>query len=1314
MRPQGTSNLLLLICAGWLFISTSAFTQSQAVHPRIISPVDESQLITLKGNTHPLARAEFDRGPAPADLPMQRMLLVLKRGSEQEATLQKLLDDQQDKVSPNFHKWLTPEDFGQQFGPADQDIQTITSWLQSHGFEVERVSKGHTVIEFSGNAAQVQEAFHAAIHKFTLNGEDHWANASDPQIPAALAPVIGGVLSFNNFRSRPLYHNLGVVSRSKATGTFTPAQPLFTIPDSNGCGVQTSNCYGVGPYDFATIYNVLPLWTSAPAINGTGQTIAIVGETDINPQDVTDFRTFFGLPAPNLQVIHDGPAPGILQDGEETESDLDVEWSGAVAPGATIDFVVAESTETTQGIHLSALYIIDNNLAPVVSESYGQCELYLGAAGNQFFNQLWQQAAAQGITVMIASGDQGSAVCDRADTPAPTPAKNGLEVSGYSSTPYNVAVGGTDFTDLTNATTYWNATNNSTTQASANSYIPESTWNDSCTNSVFGTLLGYTTNPETNCNNPRLVNFVGTFGGSGGKSSCISSDGQNPSSCSAGYPKPSWQSSLTPNDGARDVPDVSLFAAVGLAGSFYVICEADQSGAACNPNAPTADFLGVGGTSASAPAFAGIMALVNQQTGSRQGNANYVLYKLAAQQPSAFHDVTTGTIAMPCQTGSPNCTTSTPGDAYGVLSGYNATAGYDLATGLGSVNAFNLVTKWSSVTLAPSVTTLSSLTPTTITHGQPVSVDVGVAPQSGTGTPAGTVALVGGATGSVTDFDSHTLTGGAATWTTSLLPGGSYNVTAHYPGDGNYSSSDSATGVPVIVNKESSKVALGLVTFDLSGHVLSSNATTAIYGSPYILRVGVTGTTCSSNSLGQAGCPTGNVTLTDNGSPLDAGTYALNSLGYAEDQPIQLPGGSHSLQVGYPGDNSFIASTATTAIGITPANTTIATPSVAAASVGTPVQLNTTIQASSTGLAPTGTVTFFANGTAISGTPAYSSTPGTGSGTATLSASLTSSSSPFSVSGGYTITATYSGDTNYAGATSTGTTVQVKYPTPSLTIQVSTFTPTAGSSVTFTARVGGLSTTVGPTGTVSYSGTLGPITSPVTYSTVTDANGYLDLQAVITFTPTASDGFNVSYSGDANYPATFVYTGPINVMGTDFSLSFIGPSTMTMSAGDSSLLTNLGVSVQTGAAPVTFSSTPCTGLPAEATCSVYPTSNLYTTMAQVSVVTMGPHTLARPSSGTADLLRWESGFAVGLVGIFLIGGAVRKRCGTALLSIILVASLVAMISCGGGSSNADGGGGGGGGGGATDPGTPKGTYTITVTATSGTITHTANFQLVVQ
>ena len=361
---------------------------AQQIQPRplIVSPIDESRVVTLRGNVHPLAQPMFDMGAAPPDLPMNRMMLVLKHDPMQDYVVRKLIDDQQDKNSPNYHKWLTPSEFGAQFGASDQDVQLITGWLQSHGFQINRVSNGRTVIEFSGVEGQVEQAFHTQIHQFALpNGEQHWANSSDPQIPAALAPAVEGIQALNNFKAQHFAHVAGVVSRDKSTGQFSSSSPLFTL--TGNCGVQ-SHCYAVGPYDFAKIYNIAPSWSATPPIDGTGQTIAIVGETDINPQDIADFRNFFGLPpygqsgGPSLNIIHNGPVPGILNDGEETESDLDVEWSGAVAKGASVDFVVSQTTETSLGINLSALYIVDNNLAPVMSESYGFCELFLGTAGN--------------------------------------------------------------------------------------------------------------------------------------------------------------------------------------------------------------------------------------------------------------------------------------------------------------------------------------------------------------------------------------------------------------------------------------------------------------------------------------------------------------------------------------------------------------------------------------------------------------------------------------------------------------------------------------------------------------------------------------------------------------------------------------------------------------------------------------------------------------------------------------------------------------------------------------------------------------------
>ena len=604
----------MLLCAlsVLLLVTPSAHAQKSGVPARIKESVDDTRTVKLQGNVHPNARPENDRGAVADSQPMQRMLLLLQRSSEQEATLRQLLDSQQSKASANYHTWLTPEQFGKQFGPADADMQAVTDWLNRQGFSVAKVSPGRTTIEFSGNSGQVRNAFHTEIHKFEVNGEEHFANVRDPEIPAALSPAVAGVVSLHNFPKRAHQRRVGNFQRDLQSGAV---RPLFTYTDSNG------TFYGVGPGDFAKIYNI-------PAgADGSGQTIAIVGQSNINIQDIRDFRSIFGLPANDPTIILNGPDPGLVN-GDEGESDLDVEYAGAVAPKAKILFVVSEPTQSnplqvSAGIDLSAVYIVDNNLASVMSESYGECEALLGASGNQFYNAVWQQAAAQGITVVISAGDSGSAGCDSSQVG--NSATFGIAVSGIASTPYNVAMGGTDFNQFGNFSTYWNPGNDAS-QASAKGYIPETPWNDS----------------QCAANYPAACTAPNSQGGdlsagSGGPSNCTNPSGTFPNvTCSGGVPLPAFQTGFPAITGTtRQVPDVSLFSGDGFNGSFYVVCQSDQ-----NPNNAPCDlatsatsgvhnFQGVGGTSGATPTFAAIMALVNQAHG-KQGNPNYVLYGLAA------------------------------------------------------------------------------------------------------------------------------------------------------------------------------------------------------------------------------------------------------------------------------------------------------------------------------------------------------------------------------------------------------------------------------------------------------------------------------------------------------------------------------------------------------------------------------------------------------------------------------------------------------------------------------------------------------------
>lgn len=1282
-------------------LSPVSRAQSGNQQPLITQAIDETKLTALAGNTHPLARPEFDHGAAPANLAMQRMLLVLRRSSAQETALEALLEEQQDKASPNFHKWLTPNEFGEQFGASTQDAQTVISWLEGHGFQISGVSNGRGVIEFSGTEQEVQQAFHTSIHSYVVNGGQYWANASDPQIPSALAPVVVGIDSLNNFGRKAAHHLAGITARQMA-GEWTKSQPALTYQ----CGYNYNNgspiyCNALGPYDFAAIYNVLPLWTASPAINGTGESIAIIGRSNINLQDVSAFQSLFGLGNNPPKVILDGPDPGLVP-GDETEADLDVEWSGGIAQGATIMLVVSESTETTDGVDLSAEYAVDNNLAPILSESFGSCELDMGTSGNRFYKNLWEQAAAEGISVFVSTGDQGSAGCDFFQGTTPQAAREGLQVNGIASTPYDVGVGGTDFNDFFNELTYWNTTNNSTTQQSAKGYIPETTWNDSCTNAIFG-QIGYSTNAEANCNNYyELAGTVDTIGGSGGMSGCTNPSGSSPLTCAGGYGKPPWQTaSGVPNDGKRDLPDVSLFASNGFVDNAYAMCEFDVL-AACNAN----DVLQIGGTSASSPAFAGLMALVDQKAGGREGNPNFVFYKLAQKQAGmscnsstgpastcVFNDVTSGTIAMPCVNGSPNCTTAISIDQYGVLSGYSTAAGYDLATGLGSVNANNLVNNWNTVKFTPSSTTLTlnGGSAVNIVHGSAISLNVAVSPTSPLAT--GDVSLIATQGNNSYGFDTLTLANGSASGSTNMLPGGtSYAVKAHYEGDVNYGGSDS-NAVTVTVTPESSKTALRLLTFDpTSGQEINPNATSVVYGSPYLLRADVTnssGTDCSAGgrSLPSYACPTGNVAITDNGTALGSAGFGLNSAGYTEDQTVQLTGGSHTLSGSYSGDNSYSASSGTDAVTVTPAPTTTtmtypfnANPSQIIV-IGTQFQVSTQTQAQSSGAAPTGTVTLYDGGTQLSTTVSTSgfTTPPS---TATLNGfAYTTMADP---SGPHVLTAKYGGDANYNGSTSAGVTVDAVYPV-NMTASTSPSNVIFGNNATITAIVDTTNptsnATLKPTGTFTFNG----ISSPVTVTTSQDASGNWELQGSVTFAPQNGNYVYVNYSGDSNYESS-VAIAAVNLTIPDFSISAAAaPLAITAGQTGTETLTITPTTSYTSTVQLSCANFNMPG----ATCAISPSSvtlsNSTAATATLTITTTGPSSTTSARTIPVKLHRmliplgreewWSLSLLAGLAALLLILLPGRRDLRRVAWGFGMACVLSFVMGCGGGASANNGGGG---------------------------------------
>ena len=670
---------------------------------RVTGPIDNSRRVRLHGHLHPKADPQSDQGEVDASLKLPYVTLVLKPSASQQADLDRFLAQLQDPSSPDYHHWLTPEQYADRFGTSQDDIDKLVAWLQSQNFAVASVARGRNAVSFSGSAADVERAFGTRIHRYQVNGKRHFANAVEPSIPAAFQNIVTGIHGLTDFRMHP--------PKRRAVSNYTSGR---------------GNHY-LGPEDIATVYNVKPLYDAG--IDGTGQRIAVAGQSAVDVSDIEYYRSFFNLPAhdPTMTLVPGSRDPGTVS-GDVDEASLDLELAGAVARNASIVYVYA--TDVMNAVQ----YAIDQNVAPVLSVSYGACEAETSPS-DALTMQTWaRQANAQGITWFAASGDAGGADCYGGGGFRQSA---GLSVDLPAGIPEVTGVGGTEFDEGSGS--YWNDTNDAS-RSSVLSYIPEKVWNDSLAD--------------------------GSPSASGGGASAV-------------FAKPSWQTGNgVPDDGARDVPDISLAGSADHDG--YYIYTGGQA-------------VVMGGTSTGAPSFAGMASLLNQylmangiQSSPGLGNINPRLYSLAQAVPNAFHDVINGdNMVSPCSRRTRFCPSSPVG--------YSAGAGYDPATGLGSVDLYNLATSWHDTNAATARGTA----------GMTVAFDgriVTAALRSGNGgTPTGTVAFYYGDI--LLGYAALSGAGGTATATLDVsgvnFPPGSGTFKAEYGGDGMYNGAMAAVTLTI-------------------------------------------------------------------------------------------------------------------------------------------------------------------------------------------------------------------------------------------------------------------------------------------------------------------------------------------------------------------------------------------------------------------------------------------------------------------------------------------------------------------------------------
>jgi len=1021
------------------------------VKPRITAPVDDSVRVALTNDVSPLARLEFDQGEALAGTEMRHVRFFLQRSSEQEAALDAYLAELQDPSSPNYHKWLTPEQFGELYGPADADIAAITGWLEGQGFSGIQVPKGRTTVEFSGPVRLMEQVFQTSIHSFKMGEKEFLANTTAPWIPAALATVVTGVADMNTLQPEK---NFVVGPR----GSYDPAAKRFVRVDgesgSNGIKSEYSGTMFHGdflyltPSDAALLYNtpnkaLNPNFTGTTSYDGTGVKIGIVGDSGLKTAGLTPVTTYakdFLKNALNVTVNN-------LNDVTTTNGldglYADIEIAGGLAPGAAIT-VYTDSNLTT-----AMTTAVNDNAVDILEFGFATCEHAAGNTLNATIASTWKQAAMEGVAVVVSAGNEGSATCDQKDSPE---ADMGLAVNAYASTPYNIAVGGSDTYGLVgDFSTYVSSTDSASSMyRTLIKAVPQSAWNDS--QKVAGPISA------------AVPTVFGVDGGGGGASGCMTQS--TLATCTAGYAKPTWQTGKgVPDDKVRDVPDLSLMAGFEINQAGWLLCSAD-AGASCVAEAggalPVED---VGGTSPAASAFAGMLALVEQKTGARLGLPTTEIYKLynSSFASAVFKDITVGNNSVPCTSGSPNCSLNTAGHFF--QTGYNAGVGYDQATGLGTVDATGMVNDWGAKVL-PAATVSVKTAAASVFRGDSLSVSVDVS--GGSGTPTGTVKLSGGGYTSA----AATLSAGAAKILipASSLTVGSDTLTVTYSGGTSYASASGSAKVTVTQLTPTVKATPAAAT-EPRAHSLA-------------VAVDVTAA---------VGVPTGTVKLTGGGYT-SAATALVSGKATITIPADKLTLAADKLTVTYDGSANYKTASGSATVTVTKLTPTVTvTPSVKTALRSD--SLSVAIKATAADGTPTGTVTL-TSGSYKSAATALKD----GKATIVVAALKLGAAKD-------TLTATYSGDVNDNTAAGHGT-VTVSKLTPTVTVTPITSSATSTSSLSVAIKVTATSGT--PTGSVVL--TSGSYTSAATALSAGKKTSILIPAGKLAV---GTDTLTVTYSGDS-------------------------------------------------------------------------------------------------------------------------------------------------------------------------------------------------------